>query len=77
MKKLNIESGNCLLRINSLGVEINNTDLGKLIKSNLPELEAYREYPVKLGLSIEFLGDEEIVITPAGYELPKEVEENE
>lgn len=77
MKKLNIESGNCLLKVDSYGVKINDTDLEKLVKNNLPELKEYRAYPVKLGLSIEFLGDEELEIIPTGYELPKEVEENE
>lgn len=76
MKKLNIKSESCLLEVNDYGASINNIDLGKLVRNNLPELKNYKDYPVKLDLSIEFLGDEELEITPTGYELPKEVKEN-
>lgn len=77
MKKLNIKSENCILRKNSYGVGINDVGLEELIRKNLPELEDHKGYPVRMGLSIEFLGDEKLEITPTGYELPKEVEENE
>lgn len=77
MKKLNIKSENCLLEVNDYGASINNEDLGKLVKNNLPKLKNYKDYPVKLNLSIEFLGDEGLEITPTGYEVPKEVKEDE
>lgn len=77
MKKLNIKSENCLLEVNDYGASINNEDLGKLVKNNLPKLKNYKDYPVRLNLSIEFLGDEKLEITPTGYELPEEDEQNE
>ncbi|OAA93037.1 hypothetical protein [Clostridium coskatii] len=76
MKKLNIKSENCLLEVNDYGASINSIDLGKLVRNNLPELKNYKDYPVKLNLSIEFLGDEKLEVTPTGYEIPKEAEEN-
>lgn len=77
MKKLNIESKCCLLEVNDYDVSINNEDLGKLVRNNLPKLKNYKEYPIRLSLYITFLGDEGLEITPTGYEIPKGVEENE
>ncbi|OAA90806.1 hypothetical protein [Clostridium coskatii] len=81
MKKLNIKSENCLLEVNDYGASINGIDLGKLVRNNLPKLKNYKDYPVKLNLSIELLGNEELEIDPTGYEIPyempKEAEENE
>lgn len=77
MKKLNIKSEGCTLEVNTHSVIVNNSDLGELVKNNLPKLETYKGYPVRLNLSIEFLGDEEFEITPTGYKHTEdESEEN-
>ena len=77
MKKLNIKSENCLMQVSCVGIDINKTGLEELIKDNLPKLKEYRDYPVKLDVSIEFLGDEKLIATPTGYKIPKEVEKDE
>lgn len=80
MKKLNIKSENCLLEVNDYGASINNEDLGKLVKNNLPKLQNYKEYPAKLNLSIEFLGDGVLEVNTEGYEAlnnTQEVKEDE
>lgn len=75
MKKLDIKSDNCLLEVNDYSLKVNNKELEELVKNNLPKLKNYKEYPVRLNLSIEFLGDEELQITPTGYEQVKEESE--
>ena len=77
MKKLNIKSENCSLEISGYGASINGIDLGKLVRNNLPKIKNYKDYPVKLDISIEFLGDERLEIAPTGYKIPKEVEKDE
>ena len=54
MKKLNIKSESCLLRVSDFDTKINDTGLEELVRNNLPELRNYEDYPVKLSLSIEF-----------------------
>jgi len=76
MKKLNIKSGNCLLKVSNYDTKINDTGLEELVRNNLPELKNYKNYPIKLNLSIEFLGEEKLEIIPTGYEI-KENEDNE
>lgn len=77
MKKLSIKSENCSLEVNDYGASINNVDLGKLVKNNLPKLKNYKDYPAKLSLSIEFLGDGELEVNMEGYEVPNNTEEVE
>ncbi|MFU0784536.1 hypothetical protein [Clostridium sp.] len=77
MKKLNIKSGNCTLEKDGYGVGINGVSLEKLVNNNLPELKNYKSYPIKLDLSIEFLGDDNLKIETEGYELSEEKTEED
>lgn len=79
MKKLNIESNSCILSVNDYeGTTINEKSLGKIVKNALPKgLEQYHKYPVKLNLSIEFLGDDKLKVETEGYEVKEENEAKE
>lgn len=80
MKSLKINSDNCLLSKNSASnIYINNKPIGELIGENLPEgIEEYRNYPTKINIQIEFLGEDKLNIATTGYEVQKEdVKEDE
>lgn len=74
-KVLNMNANNCLLSIDCInGVKVNEKDLNEIIYNNLPKLKEYKNYPVKLNLQIEFLGDDEFKINTEGYEIKTEGE---
>lgn len=71
MKSLNINSESCLLRKNSInGAYINGAPIDELIGENLPEgMKEYEDYPVKINIQIEFLGEKDLNISTTGYEV--------
>lgn len=76
MKSLSIKSENCVLSKNSYSVDINGKTVSELVLNNLPaDLKDYKDYPVKIQISIEFLGQEGINVETDGYKLEEEVEE--
>lgn len=78
--KLKIQSANCMVSKNSVGdIDINNESIDKLITSNLPEIENYKNYVAKVNIEIELLGQEELSITTEGYKVEdkKESEDEE
>lgn len=78
MKSLLIKSENCLLSKNSYDINLNGKEIGELVKENLPaELEDYKNYPIKVTINIEFLGQEGINVVATGYEVKKEEDESE
>lgn len=78
MKLLSIKSDNCLLSKNSYNIKLDSAEIGDLVKKSLPtELEDYKDYPVKVVISIEFLGQEGINVSTEGYEVKEETEESE
>lgn len=79
MKSLLIKSENCELSKSSYGaISLDGERISDIILKNLPaDLEDYRNYPVRIQISIDFLGQEGINTETVGYELAKEVLEEE
>lgn len=73
MKSLKINSDCCLLTVNGYGdVDISNQHIQELICEKLPqELENYKDYSVKLNVSIEFL-DTGLDVQTDGYTIEKD-----
>ncbi|WP_461614340.1 hypothetical protein [Clostridium sp. Marseille-QA1073] len=77
-KTLKINSSNCFLSVNcGNNIRINGADLNKIIHNNLPELEDYTDYPIKLSVQIELLGTDELKVNAEGYEIIEKKEDEE
>lgn len=68
MKKLNIFSDGCEMVVAKNYIAINGTSLEQLVRKNLPEeLEDYKNYPISINLSINFIADDPIGIHTENY----------
>jgi len=68
VKKLKIFSSGCEMTTAKDYIAINGTSLEQLVRKNLPEgLEDYKNYPIKIDLSIDFIADDPIEIHTENY----------
>lgn len=76
MKKLVIKSDNSCLNKGTFNISIDNKSIQDIITDNLPELEEYKNYSVKVNIEIEFL-DKPLTISTEGYEVVPKQESKE
>ena len=77
MKSLMIKSDGCLLEKNSYQLKIDDEEIQNLIKKELPPLEDFKKYPIKIALSIDFLGGKGLEVETTGYKTEKPQEETD
>lgn len=80
MSKINITSESCIFMIDGIGdMSLNGESIGKIIKSKLLSLEEYKDYPARVNIEIEVLGQKGLNITTEGCKVEdkKESEDEE